>query len=277
MLATLTSNAARPGSINEDYVGVSNDSALLLDGAGSAGTESGCVHSVTWYVRSLGVALLSAITLRTDDSLTDLLAGAIQLVSASHADTCDLSNPGTPASTVVMLRHREGVLDYLVLADSVLVLQRQDGTHGVVVDNREAEIGRKFRQHMDSLAGGTPEHDMALRDYVATMQRLRNDDDGYWIASSEPAAASHALTGTVPLGTISSAALLSDGASRLVDRFHLTNWSDALDLLRQQGPQELIRRVRKAEWSDPEGRHWPRGKVHDDASVIYCRGFTAND
>jgi len=62
--------------------------------------------------------------------------------------------------------------------------------------------------------------------------------------------------------------LLSDGASRLVDRFELADWAEALRLIREQGPTALIREVRAAELSDTEGRRWPRGKTHDDTAVV---------
>ncbi|WP_406312938.1 hypothetical protein [Streptosporangium sp. NBC_01639] len=63
------------------------------------------------------------------------------------------------------------------------------------------------------------------------------------------------------------AALLNDGASRLVDRFHLAAWRQALDLLDGSGPAELIRHVREAEHGDPDGSRWPRSKAHDDATA----------
>jgi hypothetical protein len=37
----------------------------------------------------------------------------------------------------------------------------------------------------------------------------------------------------------------------------------------KQGPDAIIQQVRAAESSDPEGRRWPRGKRHDDASAVY--------
>jgi hypothetical protein len=42
-----------------------------------------------------------------------------------------------------------------------------------------------------------------------------------------------------------------------------------LDVLAEQGPDAIIRQVRAAEASDPDGRRWPRGKRHDDASAAY--------
>jgi hypothetical protein len=35
-----------------------------------------------------------------------------------HEHTCDLSNPDSPSTTVVMARQRNDQLDYLILADS---------------------------------------------------------------------------------------------------------------------------------------------------------------
>ncbi len=72
----------------------------------------------------------------------------------------------------------------------------------------------------------------------------------------------------MPLETLASVTLLSDGATRLVDRFGLADWTDVLDVL-ASGPDELIRRVREAENSDPDGQRWPRGKARDDATVLH--------
>jgi hypothetical protein len=99
----------------------------------------------------------------------------------------------------------------------------------------------------------------------------RNVDGGFWVASVDPLAAEQALTGTVPADRVCAAAILSDGASRLVDRFGLATWRQALDLLDQDGPEELIRRAREAERGDPNGSHRPRGKTFDDATAAYCR------
>ena len=63
--------------------------------------------------------------------------------------------------------------------------------------------------------------------------------------------------------------LLSDGASRLVDLFELATWEELLALLDENGPDELLRQVRAAEATDPEGRQWPRTKRSDDASAAY--------
>jgi hypothetical protein len=55
--------------------------------------------------------------------------------------------------------------------------------------------------------------------------------------------------------------VLSDGATRLVDRFSLLDWPGFLGILAEQGPEAIIAQVRAAEGSDPDGQRWPRGEV----------------
>jgi hypothetical protein len=247
------------------------DSVVLLDGAGTpGGSESGCTHGVAWFTRRLGAQLLAVAGGYPRLPLTECLERAIGEVRSLHEDVCELDHAGSPSATVIAVRPSGAELEYLVLADSVLLVDRKAATPLVVTDDREAQVGREHRKAMDALPTGTPEHDAALRAYVETLRAYRNTDAGFWVASADPAAARHALTGTLPLDVVRAVALLSDGASRITDRFHLAEWADVLNALSEEGPSELIRRVRAAEDSDPHGRRWPRGKAKDDASAAYC-------
>lgn len=73
-------------------------------------------------------------------------------------------------------------------------------------------------------------------------------------------AATEALTGTTPITDTKAAILLSDGASRLADRFQLATWTELMRIVITSGPEELLRQGRNAEASDPHGKRWPRGK-----------------
>ncbi len=233
MLVALASIPAKPDQPNEDFVAATSDAVVLLDGTGTpTGSESGCVHGVAWFARRLGTALLSSMTRDDDSDLVASLAVAIRAVRSLHAHTCDLEHPGSPSATVVALKVRERTLDYLALAK--------------------------------------PEHEKAHRQYVESLRAHRNRPGGFWVASTKPDAAAQALTGSVPRTQMRAAAVLSDGASRLVDRFGLARWEDVLKTLDTLGPRELLRQVREAEMGDLDGSRWPRGKVHDDATVAYC-------
>ncbi|MEY9969555.1 hypothetical protein ABIA33_007644 [Streptacidiphilus sp. MAP12-16] len=269
MRIEIATEPARSGRPNEDFIAASPSAVVLLDGAGTpVGSDSGCTHGVPWYVARLGVHLLAQATNHSDQALTDCLSAAIAETAELHVDTCDLSHPGTPSATVIAARLTDSALEYLVLADSTLVIAPASGAAPVAItDDREAAVGAALRGPMDAEASGTPEHTAALRAYVEAMRAHRNQRGGFWVAAADPRAAAEAITGSIPRADINGFALLSDGASRLVDRFQLADWRQALQLIRDQGPAALIDHVRDAEHSDPEGRRWPRGKVHDDTAI----------
>lgn len=272
MLVNLATAPARDDRPNEDFAAVSANAAILVDGAGvPAGSPTGCTHGVAWYARTLGTALLSAIDHGGSGSLADGLRATISGMRALHADTCDLDHAGSPSATVIAVRKRAEWVEYLVLADSVLVAEVDGAAPIVITDDRESVVGSELRGPVDALPTGTAEHSAALRAFVEAKQAYRNVEGGFWVASADPVAADHAFTGVLPVKDLNAVALLSDGASRLADRFGQLAWPDLLKLLKTSGPGELIARTRKAEAGDVDGRRWPRGKTYDDATAVYIQ------
>ncbi|MEU3279197.1 hypothetical protein [Streptomyces antibioticus] len=241
----------------------------MLDGLSAPkDLPMGCVHGTPWFVRQLGTTLINLIG-DEEVSLREALRRAIAVVNDLHRDTCSLDQEAVPASTVVMIRERGGELDYLVLSDNVLVLDL--GTAGIetIVDKRVEETAAEEMQAALQGPTGTPEHAARVSKLVSVQRHLRNTPGGYWVASTNPAAADEAITGSVELARVQQAALLTDGASRLVDSFGILTWADLLTLLRTEGPATLIARTREAELSDPTGERWPRFKRSDDATAAY--------
>ena len=93
--------------------------------------------------------------------------------------------------------------------------------------------------------------------------------DPHRAASTDPDAARQASTAVVPPDGLRGIALLSDGATRITEVYRLIGWPDLVAVIRDQGPAGLIRRVRAAEDSDPDGARWPRFKTRDDATAVY--------
>ncbi|MFD1537564.1 integrase [Nonomuraea guangzhouensis] len=255
MRVTMTSAAARTGRANEDFTGAVPTAAVLIDGAGIPGTESICRHGVAWYASRLGSGLLS---LAGDRSLSAVLAEAIEQVTDDHRDTCDVADPISPSATVAMLRLADGLIEYLVLGDSYLVLDRVEGAPLVVSDPREVIISRSYEPALAAAAAGSEEYRRILRDLRAN----RNQPGGFWLAKDDPRAADEAITGSCPISELTGAVLLSNGASRIVDRFRLTDWPGVMAVLASSGPAEIIRRVREA-----EARH---AVTADDATIAHC-------
>jgi hypothetical protein len=268
MRVVLASEPGAPDRANEDFAAAVPGAVVLLDGAGYVPeTGIGCMHGIAWYARTLG-GLLAAGMCDDRVPLAELLARGIEQVGRMHAGTCDLGHPATPGATVIIARERGDTLEYLVLCDSVLLLLPREGGPRAVTDASLGEVIAGFRPAA-SLVPGTTEHDAAWRAYSRELEAARNQPGGYWLAAADPAAAGHALTGAEPLADLSAVALLSDGASRLADRFHLATWAEVGDILCLDGPSGLIERVRAAESGDPRGQRWPRGKIHDDATAVF--------
>ncbi len=255
---------------NEDVVFRFGPLVGVLDGATvPQGFDTGCVHGPAWYVRHLAARIGLAEAARPAATLMSNLAAAILAVRADHGDQCDLDHPGTPSSTVCLLRDGGDQADWLVLCDSPLLLELGGGV-SVVTDDRLDTALADLRAVADGLPAGA-DRETRFR-HAVTLQRERmNRTHGYWVAASDPDAAYHALAGTVPLDGpdgLRRAVLLSDGASAAVEHFGLFDWTGLLGVVTAEGPEALVDRVRVAErdLADRLRRHKPA----DDASVILC-------
>ena len=265
LLASEPGSADRP---NEDFAAAVPGAAVLLDGAGfPSAWKTGCVHGTAWYARTLG-GLLAAGASDNTVPLPEVLGRGIEQVRAMHAGTCDLRNPATPQATVIMARRAREMLEYLVLCDSVLLLQVGNGPARPVTDHRLDTIASRLRAEC-GVTAETRRDDPARRASSERIEAARNQPGGFWLAAADPAAASQAITGTEPVADLAAAALLSDGVTRLADRYHLATWDQLTAILADEGPTGLIRRVRKAESTDPHGARWPRGKICDDATAVW--------
>jgi hypothetical protein len=255
---------AAPGRPNEDFVVATPDLAIVVDGAGVP--MGGCVHGVAWYAQQLGAHTLAALAGRPELALRDGLYEALAAVAASHADTCDLTDPGTPCAAVGILRVGSDTVDTLALSDVTVVVENSRGPQ-ITCDLRIEEIAGTEPEAVAGLRFNSPEHQAALAALVRTQTVTRNRDDGWWVAAAEPEAACHAVINSYPRTDVRRLAIFSDGATRPVDQMSVYTWSEYLDLLDKVGPAGLIGQVRSIEEADPDGIHHPRTKRHDDATL----------
>jgi hypothetical protein len=253
----LATDAGHPGRTNEDFAGAVPAGLVLVDGAGGiAGAEKICQHGVTWYATRLGGALLGALS--QDGSLRDVLAGSIERITDEHRDTCDVTHSISPHAAVALLRFSGGRVEHLVLGDAVVVVGRRGSAPFVAHDPRELVIARSFEARLKDLPEGSDERRALLRE----LRAHRNSPGGFWVAKDDPRVVDEAITGSCPAGEVTTTALLSNGASRLVDTFGLTGWAGLLHLVDTDGPDEIIRLVREAE---------VRGGVATDDATVVCR------
>ena len=249
------------GRPNEDFVGAGPGAVVLIDGAGIPGMESVCSHGVAWYSHTLGATVLGRLSREPGTDLVAALADGIEEMAGRHRHTCDIASSISPQATVAIIRYDQESLDYLVLADVFIVLDSSETGPQVLTDPREVDARTEISTLLDGLTAGTPEYEQAMPSVREAFWARRNQPGGFWIAKDDPEAARQAVTGSVPIGQLNGAALLSNGASRIVDPYHLAKWPDVLDLMRTDGPDEIIRQIRTAE-TEADGP--------DDATAAYC-------
>ncbi|MFJ3444214.1 protein phosphatase 2C domain-containing protein [Streptomyces sp. NPDC086081] len=254
-LASEPGDAARP---NEDFAAVGlpasgqGGSLVVLDGVTPPKAGTGCLHSVPWFTARLGGALTELTVSLPDVPLVEALSRAIARTAAAHASTCDLSHPRTPQATVVVARWDPDAVEYLVLSDSALLLESPDGVVTPVLDDRLALLPRS-----------------ALVSDAVVDATLRNQEGGFFTAAADPSVAGLAVAGTLPRPEVRALAALTDGATRWVERFGEGDWTDCFHVVRKEGPQALVDRVRTLERADSAGAFPGRSKRHDDATVVY--------
>ncbi|NJP53595.1 hypothetical protein HCJ93_26895 [Streptomyces sp. SBST2-5] len=258
MRTELVSEPGDPDRPNEDFASVGlpasgqGGALVVLDGVTPPRTGTGCLHSVPWFTARLGGALTELTVSLPDVPLTEVLAEAISRTARGHADNCDLSHPRTPQATVVLARWSLASVDWLVLSDSVLLAESPAGEVIPLLDERLSLLPRSALA-TDALVDAT----------------LRNKEGGFFTAAADPSVAARAVTGSLPRGQVRALLALTDGAARWVERFGQGDWSDCLALVRKEGTQALVDRVRELERAAAEGTAAGRGKRHDDATAVH--------
>ncbi|MQS38793.1 hypothetical protein [Streptomyces katsurahamanus] len=257
-LATSPGSPERP---NEDWASVAlpasgqGGTLVVLDGVTPPEGDYGCEHPVPWFTARLGGALVELSASRPDMSLAGILSAAIRRTADAHRGSCDLSHIRTPQATVVVVRWGGPAdeVEHLVLSDSALLIESPDGGVRAVLDDRLDRLPRE-----------------ALRTH-ASADALRNAEGGFFTAAADPSVAARAVTGRTPRAGVRAVAALTDGASRWVDMFGAGDWTETVGVLRKEGAQGLIDRVRERESAAARERAEAiRWKLHDDATAVFA-------
>lgn len=275
MTIELVSEARLGSTGNEDLAGYANGAAWILDGASVPASLAGDGPDARWYVQRLSASIAQGLIDGDDRKLRELVGAAIATVAAAGQLVFPRKQDAAwPSATVALVRLRDGALDYFVLGDSPLLIAGIDGVE-LIADRQLRQVAPDLRARIRKLlgAGGgyeSEEHQRLVRELVVVEREMRNVEGGYWIASADPAATDRGVTGSIPPGEATAIALLTDGMARALDPLRLEPSPGTLmeRLLRPGGPAACLRAVRQSETGDPDGRHYPRTTVSDDATAL---------
>lgn len=115
--------------------------------------------------------------------------------------------------------------------------------------------------------GYTQAHRQALLALQAEQAVHRNQPGGYWIASTDPAAAQYCISDATALSKVSAVILASDGVA-LERHSKATSWPELLAEARRHGPDSALRSIHEAEEDDPHGERRPRAEPHYDKTLV---------
>lgn len=252
-----------PAEDSADRLFITDNAVIVLDGASAFAPVP---VSAQVYADHLGRAVVDQLVADPGIDLRDAVAGAI----SRTASTLDLTREASPSSTVSILRATSAGFDVFVLGDSP-VLWGNDEEWGALSDDRMDRLALpqrdEYRARLRAGHGFDDEHRVCLRSLQRAQAQCRNVEGGYWIAGADPAAARNALVTTVPATDVEWALLLTDGAFNLLEHQGRKGW---LDIARYDMDQLAGLLARLHEWEDtrdPDGRHHPRSKLHDDKTV----------
>ena len=204
-----------------------------------------------------------------------------ELVSLRQAVRCAIREVGhltedraaTPSAALAIAQARDDHLELGVLGDCLAIVRLRDGSTLVAPrDPALLELDRLTAAAMGEVLQAGLAFAIArlqVADRLVAQRRLMNRPGGYWIFAAEPDAADHLLEAAVPLASVESFLLCSDGFARLWDGLGAyVGPAELLDATRDLGLPEMGRLLREAEAADDPPLRSPRVSVRDDASAL---------
>jgi len=254
----------RPGgAFSEDYAGTSGPMAWILDGASAVSQErvTRAASDARWLVEHLD-AELRVLSDNTTESLRTIVAEAIARTAAQAEDDWTGTPEVLPSAALGVVRHARDCTEFLVLADVSVILMTEAGALEMIDRRVDKHTNGALEAMVHLVESKVPFDEVSerTRTHLAEPRRAAmNRENGYWVASIDPVAASHALSGT--LDGVRDVVLASDGFMRALHLFRLVPNADTLfdcDF------RDLARRIRKTEADDPDTSKFPRWRVSDD-------------
>jgi hypothetical protein len=257
---------------DEDHLFVTRSGVVVLDGATSHRSTNGPTGGQ--YAEELGNALAEALDGESElTSLVTILEGAIDRTIA--ALRLERGAREAPSCTVALVRTRPSdQLDLLLLGDSTIAVGNSDGTTELITDARLQTLGLpevdQYKSRLLRGAGYDEAHRKILAELQRAQQRRRNRPGGYWIASTDPTAARHAVTATRAASATDWVVLATDGAADCIEAVG-ARWPDLAAADNAELAELLFRCHMWEAEVDPNGVERPRAKRHDDKTVAVVR------
>lgn len=171
----------------------------------------------------------------------------------------------------VIVRLRDGVMEYVQVGDSLLTLLFQDGSYKLLTQDTQVGLDAQILAAMiDGMKKGLRTN-TAIRQYaLPKMREMRILEHKKFGIFGSPDIHQRLQIGEQSLKNVKGILLLTDGLF-----VHTQNYKKYYDfdltmaVMKREGLQSLLHFVRKREKEDPECLKYIRFKPHDDATGIF--------
>ena len=288
MILIKTDEVSAAGSLtkpNEDRSGFSHAFAFVVDGATGKTDKRFVAHEdssdAAWLAQTVKEYLLKNFSPSSDICLE--FYNCAQYMKQCF-DKAALSVPQYPwefpYASLVMAVVAGDQLVLGSLGDCTALIQMTDGSVTVWGgDPRHLELDRQII----SLAGerslglNLPLNEKREKVIGELRQNISqiNQPGGYGSLSlAYPDPRQNVRKQSIPLASIDSVLLMSDGLYALVDDYAYYTDAGLTKAVKTKGLVELVSEARSIEESDPQGLNYPRLKKSDDATGLYLKlGF----
>jgi serine/threonine protein phosphatase PrpC len=261
-------------SANEDIYGVTQHGAFIMDGASALvdSNYTSAENDVVWMVHWWHDYLKAHLD-HLDLPLHNILEAGVHAFNEAFSTfkpVESLSSLEQVSSALAVVRKVNGRLECFVLGDAEISLKDKTGQVQVITDDSlkhlDAKViammnGNDHRQNFCVFKDFTAEELALLRQHRMQM----NTKGGYYILAHDPVAIQNGIYHAVPLDSLESCLLTTDGISPL-DRFYQRD--ELIEAFRARGLEPLVEELRKHEKEDASKVKLQRLKTHDDATVV---------
>lgn len=265
--------------VNEDTFGYGEDCIWVLDGstglngkrlvAGENGSDA------QWYSHAFSKFLEENLP-GSAEPMTELFSRGVKTVWAEFEKLAggSVKREDVPCAVGCAARIKEGFLEYITVGDCCLLVRYKDGRVEELLDDTLCAFDQNTLRLGIQIAKEKKLPLFACRnEMLPELRRVRmtmNTPEGYISLADDDRSVLSAKCGKIPLDEIRDICMVSDGFSEFYGMFGLADLSAFMDLAETKEPKELFEELIAAQRADPDGARYPRMKLSDDATILYC-------
>jgi serine/threonine protein phosphatase PrpC len=246
----------------EDALAIGYRSIAVADGATP-------IHETSAIVARFAQLVVETVVRGCDGGLS--IPEAIRMAIERHAVRGDPTK--TPSAAIVVARIVDDRLEVGVLGDCVGIVMRRDARILVTETDhvlRSLDAVKEVVIAEGMLAGlAYPIARLQIEPILEAQRRLRNVPGGYWVVADPPEAAEHVRLVSVPIDSVASILLSSDGLLRLVDPFRSMTIEGLMEQARHHGLASLGSLLRRLEALPELLLTAPRTSPMDDVTAVF--------